>query len=213
MAATDSGGGKLPPRVSHSLQDDRGVLSPCMPTMGPLLDHLQTGELKVNISSRPRVGGGRELVRVRVIGDRSFGWTEAAHLWGAQVEVVVHRNYDNHALSKIFNQPESCDVTTASRSFNDTLPWDGILLATVAIRSDAKIVDRLFSLWQPLIAILAFPLALNRAQRAMFMPSQTDPYQVKSYTIRHADICGLTQTSWRFVHLSRRETEVPKEAI
>ena len=60
------------------------------------------------------------------------------------MEVVVHRNYDNHALSKIFNQPESCDITTASRSFNDTLPWDGILLATVAIRSDAKFVDRLF---------------------------------------------------------------------
>ena len=73
---------EVAPRVSHSLQDDRGVLSPCMPTMGPLLDHLQTGELKVNISSRPRVRGDIELVRVRVIGDRSFGWTEAAHLWG-----------------------------------------------------------------------------------------------------------------------------------
>ena len=171
MAATGSGGGKLPPRASHSVQDDRGVLSPCAPRMGPLLYNLQTGELKVNICSRPRARGGRELVKVRIIGDRSFGWTEAAHLWGAQVEIVVHRNYNNHALSKMFNQPESCDVATASRSFNDTIPWDGILLATAAISSDAKIVDRLFSLWQPLIAILAFPLALNRAQRASLVPS------------------------------------------
>ena len=45
------------------------------------------------------------------------------------------------------------------------------------------------------------------------MPNQTDPYQVKSYNIRHADIGGVTQTSWRFVHLSHKETEVPKEAI
>ena len=85
-------------------------------------------------------------MRVRVIGDRLFGSTEAAHLWGAQVEVVVHTNYNNHVLSKIFHQPKSCDVTTASCSFNDTLPWDGILLATVAIKADAKIVDQLFSL-------------------------------------------------------------------
>ena len=210
---TDRGDRKLPPEIAHLFQDDRGVLSPGMPTMGPPLDHLQTGELKLNICSRPKVRKGRELVRVRVIGDRSFGWTEAAQLWGAQVEVVVHRQYDNHILSETFHQPKSCDVTTAVLSFDDKIPWDGVLLATVGTQLDADDVDRLFTLWQPLIAIVAFPLSLSRAQRAKFKPTQTDQYQIRDYTMRHAHFGGVTQTIWRFLYFSRMETEIPKEAI
>ena len=129
------------------------------------------------------------------------------------MKAVVHRNYNNHILSETFHQPKSCDVTTAAFLFDAKIPWDGVLLATVGTQCDADDVDRLFTLWQPLIAIVAFPITLNRAQRAKFQPTRTDQYQVRDYIMRHAHFGGVTQTIWRFVHFSRIEIEVPKEAI
>ena len=46
--------------------------------------HLQLGEGRVAESRRPRAGRDRRIVRVRVVGDCAFGWSEAANSWGAQ---------------------------------------------------------------------------------------------------------------------------------
>ena len=123
---------------------------------------------------------------------------------------MVHNDFNNHSLSDVFNQPKSCDVATGFRSLPDT-SWDDLLLAPMESEADTEDLDRLFSWWQPLIAIVAFPFALARAQWKQFLPSQVSNYNIKSYTIRHASIGGVTQTRWRFTHLSRLDQEVPKE--
>ena len=56
--------------------------------------------------------GGREHVRVRVVGDQSFWWTEAAHTWGVSLELVVHRKFCNHVVNDLFKLPPSVDHTT-----------------------------------------------------------------------------------------------------
>ena len=87
-----------------------GMLSPDIP-LGPRLDNLRTGELVVNNISRPKSRGGRSTVCVRVVGDSSFGWAEAAQLWGASIDIVVHRIYPNHLLRDIFNHPKSIPIS------------------------------------------------------------------------------------------------------
>ena len=59
------------------------------------------GDMRISKSitihrSRPRPRGGRENIKVRIVGDNSFGWTQAVQVWGAEVEEVIDKAQDNH---------------------------------------------------------------------------------------------------------------------
>ena len=56
-------------------------------------DPLEIGKRSVSNRSRARARGGREYGVVRVVGDNLFGWVEAAHMWGAEVEMAVYRGH------------------------------------------------------------------------------------------------------------------------
>lgn len=99
--------------VSPAVQGDRVGATPGAPCVGTRLQGLQTGEEFVNEYSRAHANGGREHVRVRVVGDQSFGWAEAACTWGAGLELVVHRKFCNHMVNDLFKLPRSVDHTTA----------------------------------------------------------------------------------------------------
>ncbi|KAL7525888.1 hypothetical protein ACHAXR_001204, partial [Thalassiosira sp. AJA248-18] len=66
-------------------------------------------------------------------------------------------------------------------------------------------MERLFTLWQPLIAIIAYPGDLNRAQRLQLLSLRPAGYQRLDLSIQHSVTGGVTQAKWRFVHLSRME--------
>ena len=61
-------------------------------------------------------------MKVRAVGDRAWGWAEAAISWGAEVEVVAHDEPDNHHLRKLFDIPILRNYTTAATT---TLPQQG----------------------------------------------------------------------------------------
>ena len=105
-------------RVDGDREDElQGGKNEASPPLGPDLDpKLQTGERIAIKSSRTRVRGTRKHVKVRIIGDRAWGWIEAAISWGAEVEAVVHYQQSNHRLRKLFDIPESRDFATASQS-------------------------------------------------------------------------------------------------
>ena len=121
-----------------------------------------TGELLVAESRGPRAGRDRESVRVRVLGDGAFGWTEAVNVWGATVEVVVHIIANNHRISALFDLPKSYGCATAARRF-----WkgesDGLFLSTIHAVEEAGVAGKLFNLWQPRFAILALTSSLTTA--------------------------------------------------
>ena len=190
-----------------------GMLSPDIP-LGPRLDNLRTGELVVNNISRPKSRGGRSTVCVRVVGDSSFGWAEAAQLWGASIDIVVHRIYPNHLLRDIFNHPKSIPISAIVDAPPLVKNWNGIMLATVSNLEESVDMNKLFYLWKPLICIIAFPVALTRAQRAKFLPTLPNNYHSKSFLRKHnIDHGGVTLSQWVFVHLSRLHGDIPKEAI
>ena len=44
---------------------------------------------------------------MRVYGDDAQGWAEAAVLWGATVEVIVHHRLPNHMVAGALGLPSS----------------------------------------------------------------------------------------------------------
>ena len=66
-----------------------------------------------------RVGVGRMEVGVRVVGDGACGWTEAASVWGAAVEVVVHQDKHNHRVHKHLLLPLSMGADAAAELWPD----------------------------------------------------------------------------------------------
>ena len=142
--------------------------------------NLRTGKCTVVHRSRPRARGGRENIRVGVVGDNSFGWAEAAQLWGVEVEVIIHKVQDHHCLSSCFHLPDSCDYEEALYLFPPA-SWDGLLLMTVGEPLDVKACGTLLEHWVPIIAIIACKSNMLRYHRAEFF-SQLSPATMKKYT-------------------------------
>ena len=182
--------------------------------MGPTADgSLQTGELVASKYSRPRRGRGSKQVRIRIVGDRSFGWVEASVIWGGNVEAVVHRTSNNHRVRIKFNHPSSVDIETATR-----LPpmgkWDGLLLGTIGCPKDAELFSKLFKLWRPLIAITAYPPHLSRVEMRNLQPTSPLPiYKQIKMSLVHSTLGGVTSSVWKFSCYSRTGLPMPGKAI
>lgn len=186
---------------------------------GPTLDGLQTGEKVIVTSSKLLSRSGREDIKFRVVGDRSFGWGEAAVAWGGEVEAITHRQKDNHNLHHLFKLPKSTSVAKALSSLPTAECWNGIMLCTIASLLDADDGAQLFRHWQPLIAIVAVPSSLSRKCREAFIrrfqASSGDYYSRRDIHCSHSDIGGVTSSRWHFYHFSRTQEmgDTSKQAV
>ena len=106
---------------------------------------LRGGEACVRHSRGLRAGVGRIEVAVRVVGDGACGWAEAASVWGATVEVVVHQDKHNHRVHKLLSLPRSVGADTAAKLWPAEV-WPGVLLATAHSPRGGLLVGRFLKL-------------------------------------------------------------------
>ena len=167
--------------------------------VGPAKVSLHTGEKLANVNSKSLSRGGRSSIIFRVIGDDSFGWAEAAALWGGDVDVIVHRQLSNHQINEQFNLPCSVPVALAPVPPLANSRWNGILLITIRGENDAQDAGSLFERWQPLIAILALPSTLSRSKRNAYSSFnkgsfKQDGYDRRDIKISDASVGGVTES-------------------
>ena len=154
-------------------------------------------------------------MKVRAVGARAWGWAEAAISWGAEVEVVVHEEQDNHCLRKLFDITAVRDYATAAHA---TLPlegqWDGIVLTTLQTQQESEDLCYLLERWRPLIVIAAFPSTTSRARGRKLLPwSPPDYNRSPLLRLQHSAVGGVTTAQWNFFHLQRLSDKLPHEAI
>ncbi len=128
------------------------------------------GELQA-IAARLAVGRRpQSKVRVRIVGPSSMGWIKAVKAWGVEVKAVVVQLPDNF---KDIRQKNSMTPTTTPQ---DTLhllplgPWDGCLLANIAMPEDSLLVASLFKRWRPANAVLSTHALLSRIDTIAMLP-------------------------------------------
>ena len=127
-------GPPLNPQDGNRIRNRRKV------EQGPVRDtRLLTGERVAVTNRRVLNQKGRCVVRTRIVGAASFGWLDAAKLWGASVKVLVTRG---GKLKNIAHQLYP-DVLLAPPSFAIDLPphrhWDGSVLTTIADRTQDSV--------------------------------------------------------------------------
>ena len=212
----------LPPYVCQNSNSNNKAASPSEVVDGvPAKVSLRTGEKVVITSSKPLSRSGREGVLFRIVGKDSFGWGEAAVIWGGHVEAVIHRHQTNIKIHQLFKLPKPISVAKALSSLSPPAEtsWNGIMLGTIRDEEDAADAAKLFKDWQPLIAIFAVPVSIPRQEQDPWIKniqaSTSGYYNRKVFTLSHSAIGGVTTTRWRFTHLTRQSTlgELPKQAI
>ncbi len=133
-----------------------------------------------------------------------MGWVEAVEAWGAEVEGVVVHLPDNF---KDIRQRFSITPTTTPQDAPHLLPlgpWDGCMLANIAMPQDSLLVSSLFKRWHPAISILSTHSLLSRIDTIAMLPSGLPAfYHKKMITLRHVTIGGVSSVSWRFTHYTR----------
>ena len=128
------------------------------------MDTLQTGELVKHLSSKYPSRMGRLGVKIRVVGNCSLGWSEAAASWGGTVEALVLRGNSKLISDSLNHLPEPCDREHAVGLPPVGVPWDGIMCSTIGSDSEARDVIVLFRVWRPLIAIITASSRLSPSQ-------------------------------------------------
>ena len=150
---------------------------------------------------------GMSGVRVRVVGDASLAWAEAAVAWGCSVEaVVVSRRQDYKAIVRLTTSVTPITFYQALQVFTPK-HWNGILAATIHEIDEATLVDKLFHKWRPAIALIALPCSLSKRQALSLLPDHGVYYRQQMLRPRHSNVGGVTATSWHVVHLRRLTIE------
>ena len=171
--------------------------------LGPACVELLAGEAVAVESEVILCRRGRSGVRVRVFGDSSIGWAEAAEKWGASVEAVIMVSKPGYnEIVRLLTQATPITTQQAYRLFTPKR-WHGILLASIHETHDASILAKLFHKWKPAVAILAFPGKLSRRQVLELAPSHEGFYKQLTLKPHHSNVGGVTATTWHVVHLSR----------
>lgn len=175
--------------------------------MGPPRGALQIGESVTNYTSRPVGRRGRGSVKIRIVGDLSFGWVEAAKLWGGDVEAVVHKSDDNHRLISFFDHPRSVGLGVAASMSPHGEDWEGILLGTLTNDYHSfHMAEVLFSKWQPSIAIFAVHSSIPRRHISNSLPktfASIPKYRHFWQTCSHHEFGGVSLSSWHILHFHR----------
>ena len=93
--------------------------------MGPAIVSLLPGEL-VAVGFNTKIGReGRSDVLVRVVGDASLGWVEAAYHWGACLDAIVLHTKKN--LSSTLTHTYQCSPVNFDQALRMPThgPWGG----------------------------------------------------------------------------------------
>jgi hypothetical protein len=138
------------------------------------------------------------------VGSLSMGWVKAVEAWGAEVEAVVVHLPDNF---KDIRQRISITSTTTPQDALHLLPlgpWDGCMLANIAMPQDSLPVASLFKRWHPAIASLLTHSSLSRIDTIAMLPSGLPAfYHKKMITLHHVTIGDVSSALWRFTHYTR----------
>ena len=195
--------------------DTAGPL-PGLATGVPNLDVLQTGELVKHLSSKYPSRMGRLGVKIRVVGNCSLGWSEAAASWGGTVEALVLRGNSKLISDCLDHLPEPCNRDHAVGLPPVGVPWDGILCSTIGSDSEACDVIELFRVWRPLIAIISLSSRLSRPQVGRLknllhgeLQSVENSYHELGCHVSHHKMGGVTRTCCHVMYLSRQEGSPP----
>eukprot|EP00956_Cyclotella_meneghiniana_P001321 scaffold1440_cov23-Cyclotella_meneghiniana.AAC.2 len=159
---------------------------------------LLAGE-KVAVSTRRVLSRkGRCVVRVRVVGDASLGWLDAAQLWGASVEAFVcHGGNIKHLVENHYPDVYVAPMTTAMH----LLPhrsWDGIAIGTIENQEDACTFRELVKAWMPAVVIMTGHCSISRSKFHEWTDLSMDGYEHTSlHRCSHQDFGGVTASKWK----------------
>ena len=142
---------------------------------------------------------------MRVYGDGSQGWAEAAALWGASVDVIVHHRRPNHATAGALGLPCSVSLEEAVALLPDSEGWAGALFGDTSSPEEERDARALLALWRPTIALLSHRLGRKARKLRTWEDSQLFPeYWVREKLVNHREVGGVT-CGWRtFTHFRRR---------
>jgi len=120
--------------------------------------------------------GGKSGVRVRVFGDASLAWAEAAEAWGCSLEAVI--GVSSRGYNKLVRLLTSATPITVIQAFSLFTPkrWNGILAATLHKPIEAELFERLFQKWRPAPVIMAFSGDFTRRQVLQVLPDHKGFY-------------------------------------
>jgi len=182
-----------------------------------LLDHeeLQVGERDVKVSRASQNRRGRSLTKVRIFDDKCLGLAEAAILWGATIECIVHFKECNHEVNALFNQPKSINIASARTEFPQSDSWNGILLGTVSSPGEADLARELVLRWNPQVCIITCGRKFSRrvTSRLLTGTNYRDTHRRLDFFCRHVDFGGVTAHESTVVHFSLLELDLERETI
>ena len=141
-------------------------------------------------------------------------------MWGGQVEMIVHRQKNNHKINKysnclrLYHFKKASTTTAHSQEF-----WTGIMMGTVLNEAESSDFKTLFQLWKPVVAIIAVPSSIPAKTRRSWVTSFSGTlrlcYVTRDISCSHNNIGGVTTSKWNFYHLSRYKElgGISKQAI
>jgi hypothetical protein len=157
----------------------------------------------VAVEINARVGRtGRDKLRVRVVGNSSYPWAEAVHLWGSKLEAVV---VDNLQVITFLKQHCNLKPTYIQQAvaLPPLGPWNDYLFATLVTPKDVDWFNRLFVKWKPKQAFVMLHGKFLRTQVLEMLPPSDSFYSRKTSKARHSQFGGVSVSEWHAVHYSR----------
>ena len=141
---------------------------------------------------------------MRIFGDFAQGWAEAAALWRATVEAIVHHSRPNHDVAGPLGLPLLISSEEALAAWPGGGVWRGVLLGDTSSREEAGGGRALLKAWGPAIAILSdtLPRRLNvwlaKGDRELFTG-----YAILCQSVSHDRVGGVTEARRSITHFSR----------
>lgn len=169
----------------------------------PIQTSLLTGELISSSTAITLDRRRRSVVRVRIVGDASFGWLELAMAWGAQVEAAVFKTARVKELAQALNLQAPIYSYQEAVALPPHRAWNGLILTTILSESDQQLVSKYLTTWKPQAVMVALSGMLSRKEREELHPHLPTEYIKKSVKCTHSDFGGVTQAVWHLVFITQ----------
>lgn len=176
---------------------------------GPVLDTLMPGEAVAVKNKFVSTRKGRGSVKVRIVGDASFGWLEGAIKWGCHVEIFVCSRVKISQKSKELYP--GIDVVTPSKAAKMQPrhgKWEGIVLSTIDSKDQWDAVVSLLNEWKPSMCLIVWNrnALTRRANHVWPEGMKRGGYAYRQEWLNHSQFGGVTTSCWRMKFISRMST-------
>ena len=163
---------------------------------------------KIIMQGTRKVGRrGRNVVRIRIVGQHSLGWLEAAWLWGCSVEAFVAKeDRVTRLLKQIYPDVYHCLPSQAHHMLPHS-PWVGAYLTTIRDDADAALNLRLVERWKPSWIVVAFQSSTTQKQRTKWAPYYDCGYKRYWKEVSHSMFGGVTTSEWMIGYYFREEQD------